>query len=91
MKSSDNLKEEVKEILDHIDSRDRVAGLCWMDPSVEPLEFFLQNMKRKLFIAELVFYRDGLEAGKEVLRDTTLDLLGYSILWYWRVKNQLEC
>jgi len=90
MPSSDYLKDINQEVLDLIDSRDATAGMEWINPEVEPLDFFFQNTHRKAFVIKKVFEREGGnlkgEALKGVVRET-LELLGYAYLLYRRLKD----
>lgn len=91
MKTSECLAEIVKEVLDRLDSKDvKFGGQYWMEPSEEPLKFFVQNMDRKMFIINKVFSRDGVEKGKPALDDSVIDVLGYSLLFAWRLRNKGE-
>lgn len=91
MKTSEYLQDIVKEVLDRLDSKDvELGGQYWMDPSEEPIDFFVQNMSRKMFIVDRVFSRDGIEKGKLTLDDSVIDLLGYSLLFAWRLRNKEE-
>lgn len=90
MPSSDYLKDINQEVLDLIDSRDVTAGMEWINPEVEPLDFFFQNTHRKAFVIKRVFEREGGNldgnALKGVLQET-LELLGYAYLLYYRLKQ----
>ena len=91
MKTSEHLADIVKEVLDRLDSKDtELGGQYWMEPSEEPISFFAQNMNRKMFIVDRVFNRDGIEKGKPALDDSGIDLLGYTLLFMWRLRNKGE-
>ena len=93
MPSSDYLKDINQEVLDLIDSRDPTAGMEWINPEVEPLDFFFQNTHRKAFVIKRVFDREGGNLEDEVLKGVvqeTLELLGYAYLLYWRLRNKGE-
>jgi len=91
MRTSEYLAGIVKEVLDKLDGYDGfLGGQYWMEPSEEPLKFFVQNMDRKMFIINRVFSRDGVEKGKPALDDSVIDLIGYSLLFAWRLRNKGE-
>jgi len=91
MKTSEALQPIVQEVLDKLDSYDDLLdGQYWMEPAEEPLKFFVQNMDRKMFIINKVFNRSDLEKGKPALDDSVIDLLGYSLLFTWRLRNKGE-
>ena len=91
MKTSECLQPIVQEVLDKLDSYDELlGGQYWQEPSEEPLKFFVQNMDRKMFIINKVFGREGAEKGKPALDDSGIDLLGYSLLFMWRLRNKGE-
>ena len=90
-KTSELLQPIIQEVLDKLDSHDELlGGQYWTNPSEEPLKFFVQNMDRKNFIINKVFTRDGIEKGKAALDDSGIDVLGYTLLFMWRLRNKGE-
>lgn len=87
MKSSEHLTEVTQGVMDLIDSRDSGAGLDWMNPEVEPLDFFIQNIFRKAFVLKTVYERDGAHKSRDVLADVNKDLIGYAYLFQWRIEH----
>jgi len=91
LKTSELLQPIVQEILDRLDRKDvELGGQYWTDPNEEPLKFFVQNMERKKFIIDKVFNRNDIDKSKAVLDDSTLDYIGYSLLFEWRLRNKGE-
>ena len=91
MKTSEALKDIVKEVLERLNSKDsELGGQYWMEPSEEPIKYFVQNMERKMFIINKVYERDGIVKGKTSLDDSAIDLLGYNLLFLWRLRNKGE-
>jgi len=90
-KTSEYLGPIVQEVLEKLDSYDELlGGQYWTDPTEEPIKFFVQNMDRKMFIINKVFNREGTEAGRFALDDSGIDLLGYALLFMWRLRNKGE-
>ena len=91
MKTSEALKDIVQEVLERLDTKDNeLGGQYWMEPSEEPIKYFVQNMERKMFIINKVYERDGVVRGKAALDDSAIDLLGYNLLFLWRLRNKGE-
>lgn len=88
MKTSELVKPIIDKILRKLDAHDEDLGeQCWMDPKEEPLEYFVQNADRKMFVVKKVFNRTGVER-KDVLEDCAEDSIGYTLLFLWRLKNK---
>ena len=89
MRTSELLQPIVQEILDRLDRKDEeLGGQYWTDPEEEPIKFFVQNMERKKFIIDRVSNREGIERGRPILDDSTIDYIGYSLLFEWRLRNK---
>jgi hypothetical protein len=91
MRTSEYLEPIINEIFEKLNSHDIILGeQCWMDPKEEPLKYFVQNMDRKMFVVQRVFEREGIEKGKVTLDDSVIDLIGYALLFTWRLRNKGE-
>ena len=91
MKTSEALEPIIKEILDKLDGHDNLlGGQYWMEPEEEPIKYFVQNMERKMFIINKVFNREGIRDSNPALDDSAIDLLGYNLLFLWRLRNKKE-
>jgi len=82
MRSVDYLNDINEEVLKHIDSREDIMGLSWLDSDLDPLEFLAMNVERK---AHAIRYIN--QDKKDALEDASLDLLGYAYLLRARIKQ----
>jgi hypothetical protein len=87
MHSSDYLQGIHQKVLDHVDSRDGVAGLDWLESDEEPLRFLSMNVERKARVISSVIEKGLEKERQEGLLDAILDLLGYSYGLYYRVEK----
>lgn len=86
MRSIDYLKDINGEVLAHIDSREEVMGLSWLDPDLDPLEFLAINVERKAHAIRYIVQNCKEAIKKEALEDASLDMLGYAYLLRARIK-----
>ncbi len=72
-------------VLEHMDSRDPVGGLSWMD--VYPIEDAVYDVGRKFRLVDHVISNGKLGESKKVALDNILDLLGYAYILYYKVHH----
>ena len=90
MRSIDYLKGIDEEALNHIDSREAIMGLSWLDPDLDPLEFLAMNVERKAHAIRYINQDGNPEVKRDALDDASLDLLGYAYLLRARIKGVSE-
>jgi len=88
MRSIDYLKGIDEEVLRHIDSREPVMGLSWLNHDLDPLEFLAMNVERKAHAIRYINSDVPPNVRQAALDDASLDMLGYAYLLRARVRRE---
>ena len=88
MKSSDLLRPCMEKVLEDVDSRDPKYGLAWSEPKQCPLKYLDAKLQQKANGVAYIIGNGQIKERKAFLEELLLDLMGYSLMIYWRTINE---